>query len=79
MSELTESISEHLPDSFDEIVEDPDYGKETAAKNYSVPILKELGLEHADYEEIIESDDRPDFVWSDKDSITRIVGELKKP
>lgn len=79
MSELTESISEHLPDDFDEVVEDPDYGEETAAKNYGVPILKELGLEHADYEEIIESGDRPDFVWSDKDGITRIVGELKKP
>lgn len=79
MSNLTETIAEHLPDKFDEKIKDPDYGEETAAKNYGVPILKELGLEHADYEEIIESGDRPDFVWEDKDGVTRIVGELKKP
>lgn len=79
MSELTESLAEHLPDDFDEKIKDPDYGEETAAKNYGIPILKELGLEHADYEEIIESGDRPDFVWSDADGVTRIVGELKKP
>ena len=79
MSGLTESIAEHLPDDFDEKIKDPEYGEETAAKNYGVPILKELGLEHADYEEIIESGDRPDFVWEDKDGVTRIVGELKKP
>lgn len=79
MSELTESIATHLPDNFDEKVKDADYGEETAAKNYGVPILKELGLEHADYEEIIESGDRPDFVWEDKDGVTRIVGEFKKP
>jgi len=79
MSALTEAIAEHLPDDFNEKVTDPDHGEETAAKNYGVPILKELGLEHADYEEIIESGDRPDFIWEDKDGITRIVGELKKP
>ncbi len=79
MSELTDTIAAHLPDDLDEKVEDPDHGEETAAKNYGVPILKELGLEHADYEEIIESGDRPDFIWDDKDGITRIVGEFKKP
>lgn len=79
MSELTETISAHLPDDLGEKVEDPDHGEETAAKNYGVPILKELGLKHADYEEIIESGDRPDFIWDDKDGNTRIVGEFKKP
>ncbi|MDB2243012.1 Eco57I restriction-modification methylase domain-containing protein [Halorubrum ezzemoulense] len=79
MSDLTESLTEHLPDDLDEKVTDSDHGEETAAKNYGVPILKELGLEHADYEEIIESGDRPDFLWEDKDGITRIVGEFKKP
>jgi len=79
MSSLTEAIAEYLPGDFDEKVEDPDYGEETAAKNYVVPTLQQLGLEHANYEEIIESGDRPDFVWSDTDGIDRIVGELKKP
>lgn len=79
MSELTESLAEHLPSDFDEVVEDADYGEETAAKNYGVPILKTLGLLHADYEEWIDDDNRPDFVWSDKDGVTRIVGEFKKP
>lgn len=79
MSDLTESIREHLPEDFEEVVEDPDFGEETAAKNYVVPILKEFGLENADYEEIIESGDRPDFIWRDNDGVTRIVGEFKKP
>jgi hypothetical protein len=79
MSELTASLRDYLPDDFENKVEDADYGEETAAKNYVVPILRELGLEHANYEEIIESGDRPDFIWSDSDGIDRVVGELKKP
>ena len=79
MSHLTKSIADHLPDDFSDKIRDADYGEETAAKNYGVPILKELGLVHADYEKRIESGDRPDFVWSDKDGIERIVGEFKKP
>lgn len=79
MSDFTRQLHDYLPDEFEDKVEDADYGEETAAKNYVVPILQDLGLEHADYEEIIESGDRPDFVWSDTDGIDRIVGELKKP
>lgn len=79
MSDFTQQLHDYFPDDLDEKVEDSDYGEETAAKNYVVPILQDLGLEHANYEEIIESGDRPDFVWSDKDGIDRIVGELKKP
>lgn len=79
MSDFTQQLHDYLPDNFEEKVEDSDYGEETAAKNYVVPILQDLGLEHANYEEIIESGDRPDFVWRDTDGIERIVGELKKP
>lgn len=79
MSELTDSLAEYLPDDFEEKIKDPDYGEETAAKNYGIPILQELGLEHAEYEAIIESGDRPDFIWHDEDGVSRIVGELKKP
>jgi len=79
MSELTESLADYLPSDFDEKVEDPDYGEETAAKNYGIQILQELGLDHAEYEARIESGDRPDFIWRDEDEVARIVGELKKP
>lgn len=79
MGELARSLADYLPADFETTVRDPDYGEETAAKNYAIPILRELGLEHADYEKRIESGDRPDFVWSDADGVTRIVGELKKP
>jgi hypothetical protein len=79
MSDFTHQLKDYLPDDFEDKIEDSDYGEETAAKNYVVPILQDLGLEHADYEEIIESGDRPDFVWRDTDGIDRIVGELKKP
>lgn len=79
MSEFTQQLRDHLPDGLADRVEDPGYGAEPAAKGHVVPILQELGLEHANYEERIESGDCPDFVWSDADGIDRVVGELRKP
>lgn len=79
MSELTQAISNTLPDDFEENIVDPSYNEETAAKNYIVEILKTLGLENANYEEWIGSEHRPDFIWSDEDGIERIIGEFKAP
>lgn len=79
MSDLTEEIREELPDDLPSKVKDPEYNEETAAKNYGVQVLQILGLENADYEEWINEDDRPDFIWDDQNGITRIVGEFKAP
>jgi methylase of polypeptide subunit release factors len=79
MSELTEAIMEKLPEDLPYKIQDPDYNEETAAKNYGVQVLQILGLENANYEEWINEDDRPDFIWDDKNGITRIVGEFKAP
>lgn len=79
MSELTQDIQDKLPDDFLDNIQDPDYNEETAAKNYGVQVIKRLGLEYADYEQWISSEERPDFIWNDIDGITRIVGEFKAP
>lgn len=79
MSDLTEAIKKELPDDLPSKVEDPEYNEETAAKNYGVQVLQTLGLENADYEEWINENDRPDFIWDDVSGITRIVGEFKAP
>jgi hypothetical protein len=79
MSELTESIKQELPDDLPPKIQDKDYNEETAAKNYGVQVLQILGLENANYEEWINEDDRPDFIWDDQNGITRIVGEFKAP
>ena len=79
MSTLTEEIKDQLPDDLASKVRDPDYNEETAAKNYGVQVLQILGLENANYEEWINEDDRPDFIWDDHSGITRIVGEFKAP
>jgi len=79
MSELTEEIKEQLPDDLPSKVRDAGYNEETAAKNYGVQVLQILGLENANYEEWINEDDRPDFIWDDHSGITRIVGEFKAP
>lgn len=79
ISDLSDRVNEKLPSNFDQKLTDAGYNEWTALSNYLIPILQTLGLESARYDDRIESGDRPDFLWSDKDGIQRIVGEFKSP
>lgn len=52
MSDFTHQLKDYLPDDFEDKTEDYKYVEQTVVKNYVVPIIQDLRLEHADYKEI---------------------------